>query len=289
MLPIYKYHTTGPDANYTTFSRANKPSNHHTSSPNPASTQTDSSAPQYTTTANTPTRARRHNHELHGTHIAHLNATGPHADALLQLADPTRADGATVSRVVFVLPWEGGTIAGTTDTPVDVPAPAGEDPAEPMAREEEIRWGHPDADAESCALALHPRLPKRDDHDRRWEMDDVREMERETVDTAIRVHGLGEKVRGCEAVGSAGWERGLDLRLVERYGIETDVARYLADNYGDRAWTWYCMCACRVYGDIYTLAETEPAVPVYVCVCVPLRGGGGGCAWCFGGWGAGRG
>ncbi|KNZ71998.1 Glycerol-3-phosphate dehydrogenase, mitochondrial, partial [Termitomyces sp. J132] len=102
-----------------------------------------------------------------------ITTTDPHADSLLQLADPdpehTRSptlkalrdvhialpayyaprgmvllDPKTEDgRVVFLFPWEGETIAGTTDTPV-APVPAGalagegEEPA--MVREEEIRW-----------------------------------------------------------------------------------------------------------------------------------------------------
>ncbi|KAH0585794.1 hypothetical protein H2248_007086 [Termitomyces sp. 'cryptogamus'] len=140
-------------------------------------------------------RPRRQNHKLHIAHIAHTPRPDdtpppplqsphnrhthmpqfphPHADSLLQLADPdpehTRSptlkalrdvhialpayyaprgmvllDPKTEDgRVVFLFPWEGETIAGTTDTPV-APVPAGalagegEEPA--MVREEEIRW-----------------------------------------------------------------------------------------------------------------------------------------------------
>ncbi|KAH0586919.1 hypothetical protein H2248_005754 [Termitomyces sp. 'cryptogamus'] len=239
-----------------------------------------------------------------------INATGPHADTLLQLADPDperapmvrQSRGVHIAlppyyaprrmglidpktedgRVVFLLPWEGGTIAGTTDTPVDAPAPA---PAgeEPMAQEEEIRWvldevkrclapdvGVSRADVLSAWCGLRPLVvgpsasPGGDTPTPtqslvrshvihvspsgmitivggKWTT--YREMARETVDTAVRVHGLETRVRsGCvtetlQLIGSAGWETGLYLRLAERYGIETDVARHLADNYGDRAWT----------------------------------------------------
>lgn len=45
------------------------------------------------------------------------------------LLDPSTSDG----RVIFFLPWEGGTVAGTTDTPASVSS-------DPEAPEEEIRW-----------------------------------------------------------------------------------------------------------------------------------------------------
>ncbi|KAG6880683.1 hypothetical protein C0993_005143, partial [Termitomyces sp. T159_Od127] len=86
-----------------------------------------------------------------------------------------------------------------------------------------------------------------------------REMAREAVDEAVRVFGLEGKVRsGCvtenvRLVGSDGWSRNMFIGLIQRvrvmvssapythflgqYGLETDVAKHLSDNYGDRAWT----------------------------------------------------
>ena len=88
-----------------------------------------------------------------------INATGPFTDALLTmdnpahtpivqpssgihitlpdyysprtmgLLDPATSDG----RVIFFLPWQGNTIAGTTDSPARVET-------EPRAAEDEIRW-----------------------------------------------------------------------------------------------------------------------------------------------------
>ena len=45
------------------------------------------------------------------------------------LLDPATSDG----RVIFFLPWEGNTIAGTMDSPAPVEN-------EPHAAEDEIRW-----------------------------------------------------------------------------------------------------------------------------------------------------
>lgn len=45
------------------------------------------------------------------------------------LLDPATSDG----RVIFFLPWQGNTIAGTTDVPVGVTDT-------PLPREEEVQW-----------------------------------------------------------------------------------------------------------------------------------------------------
>jgi glycerol-3-phosphate dehydrogenase len=45
------------------------------------------------------------------------------------LLDPATSDG----RVIFFLPWQGNTIAGTTDSPSEVTG-------KPVPQEEEIRW-----------------------------------------------------------------------------------------------------------------------------------------------------
>lgn len=61
-----------------------------------------------------------------GVHITLPNYYSPRTMGLL---DPATSDG----RVIFFLPWQGNTIAGTTDTPVDVTNM-------PLPREEEIQW-----------------------------------------------------------------------------------------------------------------------------------------------------
>lgn len=61
-----------------------------------------------------------------GVHITLPNYYSPRTMGLL---DPATSDG----RVIFFLPWQGNTIAGTTDTPTGVTD-------EPLPREEEIQW-----------------------------------------------------------------------------------------------------------------------------------------------------
>ncbi|KII90729.1 hypothetical protein PLICRDRAFT_106052 [Plicaturopsis crispa FD-325 SS-3] len=224
-----------------------------------------------------------------------VNATGPFADALLKLdnpahqnivqpssgvhitlpnyysprtmglLDPATSDG----RVIFFLPWQGNTIAGTTDTPVSVTT-------DPHAQEDEIRWIleevrrylSPDikvrrGDVLSAWSGLRPlvRQPGAASTEGlvRNHMIDVsdsglltiaggkwttyRAMAQETVDVAVKAFGLEGKVKnGCvtetvRLVGSDGWSRNMFIGLIQRYGLETEVAKHLSDNYGDRAWT----------------------------------------------------
>ncbi|KAJ7460903.1 FAD dependent oxidoreductase-domain-containing protein [Mycena galericulata] len=224
-----------------------------------------------------------------------INATGPFSDALLTLdnpkhqpivqpssgihitlpnyysprkmglLDPATSDG----RVIFFLPWQGNTIAGTTDSPAEVER-------EPRAQEEEIRWVleevrrylSPDikvrrGDVLSAWSGLRPLVRNPDAASTeglvrnhmihvsesglltiaggKWTT--YRAMAEETVDKAVKVFGLGDRVRsGCvtdtlRLVGSDGWSRNMFIGLIQQYGLETEVAKHLSDNYGDRAWT----------------------------------------------------
>ncbi|KAF8581027.1 DAO-domain-containing protein [Ramaria rubella] len=197
-----------------------------------------------------------------GIHVTLPNYYSPRTMGLL---DPATSDG----RVIFFLPWQGNTIAGTTDSkaPVEV---------EPRAREEEIRWVleeirrylSPDikvrrGDVLSAWSGLRPLVSNPDaaateglvrNHmihvspsglltiaGGKWTT--YRAMAQETVDRAVHEFGLEKRVRsGCitetvRLIGSEGWSRNMFIGLIQRYGLETEVAKHLADNYGDRAWT----------------------------------------------------
>ncbi|KAF9565110.1 DAO-domain-containing protein [Agrocybe pediades] len=224
-----------------------------------------------------------------------INATGPFTDALLKmdnpshdaivspssgvhitlpnyysprkmgLLDPATSDG----RVIFFLPWQGNTIAGTTDTPARVSR-------DPVATEEDIRWIleevrrylSPDikvrrGDVLSAWSGLRPLV--RDPNAEKTEglvrnhMINVsdsglltiaggkwttyRAMAEETIDKAIEIYGLQNRIKnGCvtetlRLVGSEGWSRNMFIGLIQTYGLETVVAKHLSENYGDRAWT----------------------------------------------------
>ena len=59
----------------------------------------------------------------------HVVLPGYFSPSNMGLIDPHTSDG----RVIFFLPWQGNTIAGTTDSPCEITA-------NPVAGEEEIRW-----------------------------------------------------------------------------------------------------------------------------------------------------
>lgn len=203
-----------------------------------------------------------------------INATGPFSDILLTLDDPTHKpivqpssgihitlpnyysprkmgllDPATSDgRVIFFLPWQGNTIAGTTDSPASVER-------EPRAAEDEIRWVleevrrylSPDikvrrGDVLSAWSGLRPlvRNPSAASTEGlvrnhmlhvsasglltiaggKWTT--YRAMAEETVDMAVDVFKLGDRVRsGCvtetlRLVGSDGWSRNMFIGLIQR-------------------------------------------------------------------------
>ena len=213
-------------------------------------------------------------HLIHHSHKGVINATGPFTDSLLSLdnpshkpivqpssgihitlpnyysprtmglLDPATSDG----RVIFFLPWQGNTIAGTTDTPADVEA-------EPKAPEEEIRWIleevrrylSPDikvrrGDVLSAWSGLRPlvRNPSAATTEGlvrshmvyvsesglltiaggKWTT--YRAMAEETVNEAVNAFGLEGKVtNGCvtqrvRLIGSDGWCRNMFIGLTQR-------------------------------------------------------------------------
>ncbi|KAA1469618.1 DAO-domain-containing protein [Dentipellis sp. KUC8613] len=206
-----------------------------------------------------------HNPIVQASSGVHITLPGYYSPRTMGLLDPATSDG----RVIFFLPWEGNTIAGTTDTPSAVER-------EPKAQEEEIRWIleevrrylSPDikvrrGDVLSAWSGLRPlvRNPAASSTEGlvrnhmihvsdsglltiaggKWTT--YRAMAQETVDEAVRAFGLQDRVKsGCvtervRLVGSDAWSRNMFIGLIQRYGLDTDVAKHLSDNYGDRAWT----------------------------------------------------
>jgi glycerol-3-phosphate dehydrogenase len=160
------------------------------------------------------------------------------------LLDPATSDG----RVIFFLPWEGGTIAGTTDAPAPVQS-------EPRAAEDEIRWVleevrrylSPDikvrrADVLSAWSGLRPlvRNPAANSTEGlvrnhmiyvspsglltiaggKWTT--YRAMAEETVDEAVKAFGLEDRTtNGCvtesvRLVGSDAWTRNMFIGLIQK-------------------------------------------------------------------------
>ncbi|EAT87591.1 glycerol-3-phosphate dehydrogenase [Parastagonospora nodorum] len=213
----------------------------------------------------------------------HVILPGFYSPANMGLIDPNTSDG----RVIFFLPWQGNTIAGTTDTACEItPNPvAGEDEIDWILKEVK-RYLQPEINVRRGdvlaawsgirPLVKDPNAPKTEGLVRnhlvttspsglltcsggKWTT--YRQMAEETVDEAIKEFGLktspltdatlisGTEVKDeapldgtCQThrvrlVGAHGYSKTLFINLIQHYGIETDVAKYLCQAYGDRAWT----------------------------------------------------
>ncbi|KAI9149817.1 mitochondrial glycerol-3-phosphate dehydrogenase [Blastocladiella emersonii ATCC 22665] len=193
----------------------------------------------------------------------HIILPNYYAPADMGLLDPQTSDG----RVIFFLPWQGGTIAGTTDTPTDVSA-------NPRATEDEINWIlsevrrylSPDVkvrrgDVLAAWSGIRPlvRDPAASstaglvrNHmlhvtpsglltiaGGKWTT--YRCMAEETVDLAIETFQLEpthakSRTESTLLIGSHGYSKTMFIKLVQHFGLETEVAKHLASSYGDRAW-----------------------------------------------------
>jgi glycerol-3-phosphate dehydrogenase len=213
----------------------------------------------------------------------HVILPGYYSPAKMGLIDPSTSDG----RVIFFLPWQGNTIAGTTDTPTTITK-------NPVAGEDEIDWIlkeirrylQPEINVRRGdvlaawsgirPLVRDPKASKTEGLVRnhlvttspsglitcsggKWTT--YRQMAEETVDEAIKEFNLQSKplvdaprVSGTEVedeapldgtcqthrvrlVGAHGFSKTLFINIVQHYGVETEVAKYLTEAYGDRAWT----------------------------------------------------
>lgn len=218
-----------------------------------------------------------------------INATGPFADRLRQMDDTAAAPILKVSaglhivlgrrfrppesgllipetedgRVLFILPWEGHTLVGTTDEPAEI-----SDHPEP--RQDEIAYllRHisryfnlkvTESDITSAWLGLRPLVfdPKAADTARltrdhiiqispsglltivggKWTT--YRKMAQDAVDHAIQACGL-TRSRGCRTaqlplVGAELFDPQGESTLMQHYALDADVAHHLHHSYGDRA------------------------------------------------------
>lgn len=218
-----------------------------------------------------------------GVHVVLPGYYSPQKNSM-GLIDPSTSDG----RVIFFLPWQGNTIAGTTDAPCNITP-------EPIAGEDEIGWilneikaylapdinvrrGDvlaawsgirplvKDPNAKNTESLVRNHLVTVSDSGLltcaggKWTT--YRQMSEDAVDEAIKIYGLETKaitrkarISGTEMiddaapldgtcqthqvrlVGAHGFSKTLFINLIQHYGLETEVAKHLADNYGDRAWT----------------------------------------------------
>ncbi|KAF9510998.1 hypothetical protein BS47DRAFT_1373210 [Hydnum rufescens UP504] len=203
--------------------------------------------------------------------LLQMDTASTHNSDFNTIVQPSSGVHVTLPNYYSPEQW-GNTIAGTTDTPVGVqndPVPREEDIQ--WILEEIRRYLSPDikvrrGDVLSAWSGLRPLIrdpnsPSSADLVRshlvhisasglltvaggKWTT--YRAMARDAVDAAVKEFKLEkytknenggacmtEKVR---LVGSEGWSKNMFIGLIQRYGLETEVAKHLAATYGDRAW-----------------------------------------------------
>ncbi|XP_012527204.1 glycerol-3-phosphate dehydrogenase, mitochondrial isoform X1 [Monomorium pharaonis] len=191
----------------------------------------------------------------------HIVLPGYYSPDQMGLLDPATSDG----RVIFFLPWQKQTIAGTTDLPCEVthnPRPT-ED--EIMFILQEVKnYLNPDVEVRRGdvlsawsgirPLVSDPNKPNTQSLARnhivhvsptnlitiaggKWTT--YRAMAQETIDAAIKACNL-EPERSCQTdgfllEGAHNWTPTMYIRLVQDFGLECEVAQHLSKSYGNRA------------------------------------------------------
>ncbi|XP_045062284.1 glycerol-3-phosphate dehydrogenase, mitochondrial isoform X1 [Coregonus clupeaformis] len=236
----------------------------------------------------------------------HIVIPGYYSPDNMGLLDPATSDG----RVIFFLPWEKMTIAGTTDTPTDVTA-------HPIPREEDINfilnevrnYLSPDVevrrgDVLAAWSGIRPLVTDPNSKDTqsicrnhivnvsdsglvtiaggKWTT--YRSMAEETLDAAVAAHRLGggpSKTVGLVLEGGQDWTPTLYIRLVQDYGLENEVAQHLAATYGGKAFDvakmarvtgkrWPIVGKRLVSEFPYIESEVRYAIKEYACTAIDV-------------------
>mmetsp|Transcript_40454 Transcript_40454/g.101814 ORF Transcript_40454/g.101814 Transcript_40454/m.101814 type:complete len:639 (+) Transcript_40454:203-2119(+) len=221
-----------------------------------------------------------------------VNATGPYADAVRKMAnesvepivspssgvhivlpsyysprdmgllDPATSDG----RVIFFLPWEGSTIAGTTDAPCELSFTPKPDHNEIdfilsevssyLSKDVQVR--REDVLAAWSGIRPLVRDPSKEKTEGlcrnhivhvsdeglltvsggKWTT--YRQMAEDTVDMAVKSFDLKPKHKNSRTeeiflVGAHDYYPNMYIQLIQEYGLDVGVAKHLAKTYGDRA------------------------------------------------------
>ncbi|KRT78466.1 FAD dependent oxidoreductase [Oryctes borbonicus] len=192
----------------------------------------------------------------------HIVFPGYYSPQQMGLLDPATSDG----RVIFFLPFQNHTIAGTTDLPCKVTHSPRPTEDEIMFILSEVKnYLNPDVevrrgDVLSAWSGIRPLVsdPNKPDTQSlarnhiihvsssnlvtiaggKWTT--YRHMAEETIDTAIKacnLEPLHEKcqTKGLKLEGADNWTPTLYIRLVQDFGLEFEVAQHLANSFGDRA------------------------------------------------------
>eukprot|EP00066_Takifugu_rubripes_P029386 XP_011618652.1 PREDICTED: glycerol-3-phosphate dehydrogenase, mitochondrial isoform X1 [Takifugu rubripes] len=236
----------------------------------------------------------------------HIVIPGYYSPDNMGLLDPATSDG----RVIFFLPWENMTIAGTTDTPTSVtahPIP-GEDDINFILREVrnylsadvEVRRG----DVLAAWSGIRPLVTDPNSKDTqsicrnhvvsisdsglvtiaggKWTT--YRSMAEETLDAVVERLALSAgpcKTVGLMLDGAKGWTPTFYIRLVQDYGLEKEVAQHLASTYGAKAYDvakiaqvtgqrWPIVGKRLVSEFPYIEAEVLYAIKEYACTAIDI-------------------
>lgn len=222
------------------------------------------------------------------------------------LLDPATSDG----RVIFFLPWQNHTIAGTTDSPCQVTLNPGPSEADIQFILKEVKnYLTPDIDVRrgdvlSAWAGIRPLVKDPNAVDTqnlvrnhvvhvspsdlitiaggKWTT--YRSMAQETVDTAVKVLGVEAgpcMTDGLLLEGAHHWTPTMFIRLVQDLGVDTQVAQHLAATYGDRAFSVGKLASLtgkrwpivgkRLHMEFpYIDAEVRYAVREYACTAVDI-------------------
>ncbi|XP_069472516.1 glycerol-3-phosphate dehydrogenase, mitochondrial isoform X2 [Ambystoma mexicanum] len=236
----------------------------------------------------------------------HIVMPGYYSPDNMGLLDPATSDG----RVIFFLPWERMTIAGTTDTPTEIthhPIPTEEDInfilneiRNYLSNDVEVRRGDVLAAWSGIRpLVTDPNSKNTQSISRNHVVDvsdsgvvtiaggkwtTYRAMAEDTIDAVIKAHKL--KAGPCKTVGlflegGKDWTPTLYIRLVQDYGLESEVAQHLASAYGDKAFEVAKLAKvtgkrCPIVGRRlvsefpYIEAEVKYAMKEYACTAVDV-------------------
>lgn len=221
----------------------------------------------------------------------HIVLPGWYCPPKLGLLDPATSDG----RVIFFLPWQGSTIAGTTDRPGKIesnPVPQAEDVEFVLNEVRRYIGGNMEISANDVRAAWAGIRPLVKDPNSKNTSDIVRnhvihvsnsglvtiaggkwttfrEMAEETVDRCVREFNLTPKLpcqtsRGQKIVGADHWTPLTYVDLIREYGIEPTSARHLSENYGTRAFEVARLCApSSVASDGTVVQRNERLSPLY--------------------------
>ncbi|XP_068101859.1 glycerol-3-phosphate dehydrogenase, mitochondrial isoform X2 [Hyperolius riggenbachi] len=236
----------------------------------------------------------------------HIVMPGYYSPDNMGLLDPATSDG----RVIFFLPWEKMTIAGTTDTPTEVthhPIPTEEDinfilteVRNYLSTDVEVRRGDVLAAWSGIRpLVTNPHSTDTQSISRNHVVDvsesglvtiaggkwtTYRAMAEDTLDAVVKAHNL--KAGPCKTVGlflegGKDWTPTLYIRLVQDYGLESEVAQHLAATYGDKAFEvakmakvtgkrWPIVGKRLVSEFPYIEAEVKYALKEYACTAIDV-------------------